>query len=70
MGKIFKAIGSLFSPTKIPTLEAPSIPDPDSAASKIAAQGRVAKRKKEGRDGTIYSSSGGSYGGSNLGGTA
>jgi hypothetical protein len=67
MSKIVKAITKLFTP-KIPKVVTPFMPDPGSAASKLAAQQKVENRKKNGRDSTIYS--GAAYGGQNLGGTA
>lgn len=67
MSKVVKAVTSLFQKPTIPKLETPFMPDPGSASSKMAAQAKIAKRKKEGREGTIYT--GGAYSGSNLGGT-
>jgi len=69
MSKAMSAIGSIFKP-KIPDIATSAMPDPGSFASKQAARDKVAekKKKKGGRDSTIYS--GQSYSGSNLGGTA
>jgi hypothetical protein len=67
MSKVIKAVTSLFKKPTIPKIETPFMPDPGSTAGKLAAQAKVAKRKKEGREGTIYM--GGAYTGSNLGGT-
>lgn len=70
MSKIFKAIGSIFSP-KMPNLpKPPAMPDPGSTASKLAAQKKIASRNKGGRDSTIYTGQSGAYQGLNLGGTA
>jgi hypothetical protein len=76
MGNIISAItgaiGNLFGGgggAKAPSVSA--MPDPGSAAAKIAAMKKVGAKAKSGRDGTIYSGDGsGSYSGSNLGGTA
>ncbi len=69
MSKAIKAIGSIFKP-KIPEVAISKLPDPDSFASRAAARERVRerRRKRGGRDATIYS--GQTYSGSNLGGTA
>lgn len=74
MGQVLSAIGNafgkIFSPVATP--ETPAMPDPNSAASKLDAQKKLAMKAKGGRAGTIYTdpSGGGAYGGSNLGGTA
>lgn len=78
MGNIISAItgaiGSIFGGGGGGGAKAPSVsamPDPGSAAAKIAAMKKVGAKAKSGRDGTIYSGDGsGSYTGSNLGGTA
>jgi len=69
MSKAIKAIGSIFKP-KVPEVAISKIPDPGSFASKAAARDRVRerRRKRGGRDSTIYSVQ--TYSGSNLGGTA
>lgn len=66
LGNMF---GKLFSPTPDLKVDTPAMPDPNSAASKLAAQKKVAARTQTGRSGTIYSG-GGSYSGANLGGTS
>lgn len=72
MSKAFKAIGGLISKLipmpQMPKIDIPAMPDPGSTMSRLAAQKKIASKSKSGREGTIYS--GGSYGGSNLGGTA
>ena len=72
MSSVTKAIGSIFSP-KIPQItlpKTPALPDPDAFAAKKAARDKVEEQKKKrvGRDSTIYT--GKSYSGSNLAGTA
>lgn len=70
MSSVFKAIGkfvsSIFKP-QMPGAAMP-MPDPGSAASKLAARKKVEARAKSGRESTIYS--GGAYNGLNLGGTS
>lgn len=67
-------IASLFSkpdPVKFPKVPKPKpivMPDPESGQAMIKAQTEIAKRKKKGRAGTIYS--GAPYSGTNMGGTA
>lgn len=68
MSKVFKAIGGIFS-SKMPKIDVPSMPDPESAAAKLASRRKVESRRKEGREGTIYTRGGGAYTGSNLAGT-
>ena len=68
MSSVFKAIGGIFS-SKMPKVKVPSMPDPESPAVKLAARRKVESRRKEGREGTIYTRSGGAYTGSNLAGT-
>jgi hypothetical protein len=71
MGKVVKALGSIFKMPKVQTPEAAGarMPDPENVQAKIAARKKAQDRLKEGRAGTIYTSSG-NYGGTNLGGTA
>ena len=72
MGQVLSAIGNAFGKIFSPAAaapETPSMPDPNSASSKLAAQKKLALKAKGGRAGTIYGD-GSSYGGSNLGGTA
>lgn len=65
-----KSITSIFSAPKMPEIKAPSMPDPGSAANKLAARRKIEGRRKEGRAGTIYTQgSGNAYSGANLGGT-
>lgn len=72
MGKVISAISNafskIFSPSATPVPETPSMPDPNSAAAKLAAQKKIAGKAKGGRAGTIYSNQ--AYTGSNLAGTA
>lgn len=70
MGKVISAISNAFGNLfKAPAVaETPSMPDPNSAASKLAAQKKIAGKAKGGRAGTIYSNA--AYTGSNLAGTA
>lgn len=72
MSSIFKSIGKFVSSIlkpKIPKIEMPAMPDPGSAASKLAAQRKIASKSGNGRAGTIYSGDG-AYQGLNLGGTS
>lgn len=64
---ITSTIGNLFKAPKVPKVEAPVMPDPNSTTAKIAAQKKVQARKASGREGTIF---GGAYQNANLGGTA
>lgn len=64
MSGVLSAIGSIFKGPKLPKV--PSMPDPNSIVSKLAARKKIEARSKDGRAGTIYS---GAYTGSNLGGT-
>jgi hypothetical protein len=70
MGKVFKTIGSLIAPKMPKPPETPVLPDPESVSAKLAARDKIESRKKDGRAGTIYTSSSGAYSNSNLGGTA
>lgn len=72
MSKVVKAITGVISKImpKVPKIQTPIMPDPGSAASKLAMTKRMNERKGRGREGTIYTGSGGAYGGLNLGGTA
>ncbi len=62
MTGIMKAIG--LGPPKMPTPI--RMPDPESAVSRQAAYTKATKRKKKGREGTIYSDA--AYTGTSLGG--
>jgi len=66
MSKILKAVTSLFSGPKIPKLDSPVMPDPNSTTAKLAASKKIQARKGAGREGTIF---GGAYQNANLGGT-
>lgn len=72
MSSVFKSIGkfvsTLFKGPVMPKMDIPAMPDPGSAAAKIAVTKKLQARKNAGREGTIYS--GGAYGGLNLGGTS
>lgn len=73
MSKAIKAITGIIAKIlpKTPKIELPSVamPDPGSAASKLAMSKKMDARRARGRESTIYSG-GGAYGGLNLGGTA
>lgn len=67
MSGIGKAMAKLFGGGKPPEPATPPPPiDRESPAAKAAMRKKVTARRGEGRDGTIY----GSYGNSNLAGTA
>ena len=70
MSSVFKAIGKfvkqIVSPT-MPKLPQVFMPDPGSAASKLAARRKLESRRGSGRESTIMS--GNAYSGLNLGGT-
>lgn len=71
MTNVLKAIGSIMPSPSMP--KAPksggmaAMPDPGSAAAKIAAREKVEEKRKRGRQGTIYT--GQSYSNQSLGGT-
>lgn len=71
MSGVMKAIGSIFSPKTVapPAAAVTRMPDPQDPQLAIAARKKVEDRRKNGRAGTIYTS-GSSYSGQNLGGTA
>ena len=70
MSSVFKAIGkfvsSIFKP-QMPNTPVMAMPDPGSAASKLAARRKLESRRGSGRESTIMS--GNAYSGLNLGGT-
>lgn len=71
MAKVMKAITGIIGKImpKTPKIDVPVMPDPGSAASKLAMAKKIDQRRGRGRESTIYSG-GGAYGGLNLGGTS
>lgn len=71
MSSVFKAIGKfvkqIFNP-KLPEMPSIAMPDPGSAATKLAARRKQEGRRGSGREGTIMTG-GSAYSGLNLGGT-
>lgn len=65
MGKILKAVTSIFKAPKMPEVPTLKMPDAESPAAKLAARKKVMSRGG-GRDATIYSQQ--TYGNSRLGG--
>lgn len=72
MSSVFKAIGKfvkqIFNP-KMPQMPQIAMPDPGSAATKLAARRKMDARRGAGRESTIMSGSN-AYSGLNLGGTS
>lgn len=72
MSGVVKAIGSIFAPKTVqpatPTIA--RMPDPQDPAALLAARKKIDAKRQNGRAGTIYTNGSGSYGNSNLGGTA
>jgi len=70
MSSVFKAIGKfvkqIFKP-QMPNIPVMAMPDPGSAASKLAARRKLDGRRGSGRESTIMC--GNAYSGLNLGGT-
>lgn len=72
MSSVLKAIGkfvsNIFSP-KMPSMPQIAMPDPGSAATKLAARRKMDARRGSGRESTIMSGNN-AYTGLNLGGTS